>query len=67
MVRSRKLIYPAERMLLEKGDVSKGKLSFFALAVADTPLVPHSLFDLSLQTAASGVYLTHCDSWNLFS
>jgi hypothetical protein len=38
LVRSRKLIYPAERMLLEKMLVSKGSTSFFALAVADIPL-----------------------------
>ena len=38
MVRSRKLIYPADRMLLEKMLVSKGDTSFFALNVVDIPL-----------------------------
>jgi hypothetical protein len=38
LVRSRKLIYPAERMLLEKMPVSKGNTSFFAPDVADIPL-----------------------------
>jgi len=38
LVRSRKLIYPAERMLLEKMLVSKGRTSFFKGNVADIPL-----------------------------
>ena len=42
MVRSRKLIYPAERMLLEKHAVSKGRRRFFPLAVVDTPLEANS-------------------------
>jgi hypothetical protein len=42
LVRSRKLIYPAERMLLEKHAVSKGKRRIFPLAVVDIPLVANS-------------------------
>jgi hypothetical protein len=42
LVRSRKLIYPAERMLLEKHGVSKGRRRFFPLAVVDIPLVANS-------------------------
>ena len=48
MVRSRKLIYPAERMLLEKVLVSKGKMSFFKCAVADNPLETNPRFALAL-------------------
>jgi hypothetical protein len=33
-------------MLLEKGRVSKGQLSFFKCDVADIPLAKNSLFDL---------------------
>jgi hypothetical protein len=42
LVRSRKLIYPAERMLLEKHAVSKGRRRFFPLVVVDIPLVANS-------------------------
>jgi hypothetical protein len=42
LVRSRKRIYPAERMLLEKHAVSKGRRRFFPLAVVDTPLETRS-------------------------
>jgi hypothetical protein len=42
LVRSRKRIYPAERMLLEKHAVSKGRRRFFPLAVVDIPLVGNS-------------------------
>ncbi len=62
MVRSRKLIYPAERMLLEKHAVSKGRRRFFPLAVVDSPLVANSnLTDLQAWRFETVLATVHVD------